>query len=109
MQIRQVKIERFRAIRALTLVPGRRNVILGPNNAGKSTVLEALDLLLHHGIGRPRPAPTEVDYFRRDPAAGFEIEAVIGDLPGDFLAESRHHLEGWHEQQGDIVPEPGGD
>lgn len=84
-------------------------MILGPNNAGKSTVLEALDLLLHHGIGRPRPVPTEIDYFRRDPAAGFEIEAVLGDLSGDFLAECRHHLEGWSERQGDVVPEPGGE
>lgn len=73
MQLRLVNIERFRAIQALTLVPGERNVILGP----QSTVVEALDLLLHHGIGRPRPAPTEIDYFGRDPTEGFVIEAVV--------------------------------
>jgi recombinational DNA repair ATPase RecF len=80
VQLRQVAIERFRAIEALTLTPGPRNVLLGPQNAGKSSVLEALDLLLHHGIGRPRPAPTEIDYFGRDPTEGFVIEAVVGAL-----------------------------
>jgi hypothetical protein len=51
--------------------------MLGPQNAGKSTVLEALDLLLHHGIGRPRPAPTEIDYFGRDSPAGFLVGALV--------------------------------
>src|SRR5262245_54671907 len=101
MRVRKLTINRFRALEHLSFRPGPCTVILGPNNAGKSTVLEALDLLLHHGIGRQRPAPTEVDYFRRDPSAGFEIEAVLGDLSADFLAQSRHHLEGWHEQQGE--------
>jgi len=92
-----VMIDRYRALDHLGFNPGSCTVILGPNNAGKSTVLETLDLLLHPGFGRPRPAPTEVDYFRRDPNPGFQIEAVIGDLHGDFLAEVRNHLEGWRE------------
>jgi hypothetical protein len=69
-------------------------VLLGPNNAAKSTVLESLDLLLHPGVGRPRPAPDEIDYFRRDPSQGFEIEAVLGDLPGPFRADVHQHLRG---------------
>jgi ABC-type arginine transport system ATPase subunit len=104
-----VRIERFRAIEALTLTPGSRNVLLGPQNAGKSTVLEALDLLLHHGIGRPRPAPTEIDYFGRDPSAGFVIEAVVGALDEPMLAETNRFLEGWHTESGELVGEPEGD
>lgn len=53
MQIRSITIQRFRGIEHLQFEPSARTVILGPNNARKSTVLEALDLLLHHGIGRP--------------------------------------------------------
>jgi len=109
MQLRQVTIERFRAIEALTLTPGPRNVLLGPQNAGKSTVLEALDLLLHHGIGRPRPAPTEIDYFGRDPAEGFAIEAVVGALDEPMLAETNRFLEGWHVESRELVGEPEGE
>lgn len=109
MQLRQVTIERFRAIESLTLTPGARNVLLGPQNAGKSTVLEALDLLLHHGIGRPRPAPTEIDYFGRDPSGGFVIEAVVGALDEPMLADTNRFLEGWRSESRDVVSEPEGE
>jgi putative ATP-dependent endonuclease of the OLD family len=109
VQIRRVTIERFRGLRALTFAPGPRVVILGPNNAGKSTILEALDLLLHSGLGRPRPSPSEIDYFGRDPTGGFRIEVVLGGLPPPFLAETREYLEGWNSETGEVVPEPEGD
>jgi putative ATP-dependent endonuclease of the OLD family len=109
MRIRRLAISRFRGIEELVFDPGDRTVILGPQNAGKSTVLEALDLLLHHGFGRPRRPPTEVDYFRRSPANGFEIEAVLGDLTDEFLADVREHLEGWNAEARELVPEPDGD
>ncbi len=108
MQIRHVTISRFRGLEHLVFEPGPRTVILGPQNAGKSTVLEALDLLLHHGFGRPRAAPTEIDYFKRSTAEGFEIEAVLGGLPSGFLAEVRDHLEGWKIETSEVVPEPDG-
>jgi len=109
MHIKQLTINRFRGIASLQFEPGPRTLILGPNNSGKSTVLEALDLLLHPGIGRPRPAPTEIDYFGRNTDLGFTIEAVIGALTGPFMAEVRQHLEGWRERDKAIVPEPNGD
>lgn len=109
MHIRRIKIERFRGIRHLRFSPGPATVILGPNNSGKSAILEALDLLLHPGRGRPRPAPEEADYFDRDPSNGFEIEAVLGNLSDTFRAEVHQHLEGWRAGDSEIVPEPDGD
>ena len=50
MRIRRVRINRFRSLRQLQFCPGPSTIILGPNNSGKSTVLEALDLLFHPGI-----------------------------------------------------------
>jgi len=109
MRIRHLTVERFRGIRQRERSPGPRTVILGPNNSCKSTVLEAVDLLLHPGIGRPRPSPTEIDYFDRDPTNGFSIEATIGELPAAFIAEVRDHLEGWKAEDEEVVPEPDGD
>lgn len=108
MRIRRVTIERFRGIESLQFQPGPRTVILGPNNAGKSAVLEGLDLLLHPGLGRPRPASEELDYFQRNPAAEFQIEAVLGDLPGPFRAEVHQHLEGWRQIDDELIAEPDG-
>jgi hypothetical protein len=75
---------RHRAIQGiedLRFHPGDRNVILGPNNSDKSTVLEhSTSSFIRASVDR-RPAPDELDYFQRDPSQGFEVEAVMVDLP----------------------------
>ena len=109
VRIRRVIVERFRGIEFLELFPALRTVLVGPNNSGKSTILEALDLLLHSGVGRPRPGPAEIDYFDRDTSQGFRIEAVLGDLDPVFVAEVHDALEGWKSDGHDLVPEPDGD
>jgi ABC-type arginine transport system ATPase subunit len=106
MLIRQFTISRFRGIKSMVFCPGQRNVLLGPNNASKSTLLEALDLVLHPGLGRPRSAPEELDYYARDPTQGFEIEVVLGDLGTVFTAEVHEHLEGWDPQKQTVVADP---
>src|ERR1035437_2710544 len=95
MQVRRLRIERFRGIDQLVIDPTSRNVLVGPNNAGKSTILEALDLLLYPGLGRPRPTPTELDFYDRNVADGFIIEGVLGDLSEETLALAVEALEGW--------------
>jgi putative ATP-dependent endonuclease of the OLD family len=109
VRIRRLSIERYRGLERLVFSPGPRTIILGPNNSGKTTVVEALDLLLYSGLGRPRPSPTELDYFGRRPTDGFSIEAALGALTDSFAAEVREHLEGWNTEAEEIVPEPGGD
>src|SRR5262245_13714206 len=55
VQVRRLILERFRGYDRLEWCPRECNLILGPNNAGKSTILEALDWLFDPGWGRPRP------------------------------------------------------
>lgn len=109
MKIRRIVIRRFRGLEEFELCPGATTLLIGPNNAGKSTVLEAVDLLLHPGWGRPRPQPTELDYYARDPDAGFEVEAVLGDLSPAFAAEAHEHLEGWQAKTNEVIADPDGD
>lgn len=109
MQIRRLRIERFRGIKELTFCPGPRTVIIGPNNAGKTTVLEALDVLLSSGRGRSRPPPTEIDYYARDPDAEFCIEAVLAQVPDDFATEAVGCFEGWDATAEEVRPEVEGD
>lgn len=73
--IRQLRIERFRGIENLKWnpTPGL-NIILGGGDVGKTTILEAIALLL---------SPTnnitisEADYLNRETALGFKISAVV--------------------------------
>jgi putative ATP-dependent endonuclease of the OLD family len=82
-QILQLKIERFRGITGLSWLPAKStNVILGGGDAGKTTILDAIALLL---------APTnnttlsDADYARRDLTNGFRIEAIMS-LPPEVVA-----------------------
>jgi putative ATP-dependent endonuclease of OLD family len=78
--IRRLSIVRFRGISGLTWRPGPGvNLILGGGDVGKSTILDAVGLLLS-----PVNAWTlsDTDYLRRRIVDGFEIEAVMA-LPTD--------------------------
>jgi putative ATP-dependent endonuclease of OLD family len=74
-EIRRLTVSRFRGIEKLEWkpVPGM-NIILGGGDVGKTTILEAIALLLS-----PTNATTvsESDYWQRDSSQEFLIEAVI--------------------------------
>ena len=65
MKIVRLDIEHFRSIRKATLYPDKHNVYLGPNNVGKTTILEALNLLLNPETGSYGQVIDENDFFRR--------------------------------------------
>ena len=88
MRIVRIEIENFRAVKRATLYPEKHNVYLGPNNIGKTTLLEALNFLLNPEIS-PRPGVVnENDFYRRryraepDQAAGDDAGAGAR-APGD--------------------------
>ena len=73
--IRKLTIQRFRGIEKFSWRPEPgMNVILGGGDVGKTTVLEAIALLLS-----PSNASvlSESDYWQRDSTQEFVIEAVM--------------------------------
>ncbi len=66
MQIVRLRIERFRCIGEATLYPTRHNVFLGPNNIGKTALLEALNLLLNPEGSSRADVIDENDFYRRE-------------------------------------------
>ena len=73
-------IERFRGITSLKWKPSRGvNVILGGGDVGKTTILEAIALLLSPVNPTTLSDP---DYYDRRIEAGFSIEAVLSLPPG---------------------------
>ena len=64
MQVRQIKISNFRGIKSATINFAKHSVIIGDNNTGKTTVLEALDLTLGPDRLSRVPAIDEHDFFK---------------------------------------------
>src|SRR5438132_8716084 len=74
-QIRRLTIERFRGIESLSWKPAIGvNIILGGGDVGKTTILDALALLLHPTNTYPLSG---ADYWQRKVDSEFVIEAVI--------------------------------
>lgn len=73
--IYRLSIERFRCIQTFTWHPAKGvNVILGGGDVGKTTILDAIALLL----SPTNPATlSDTDYHAREVAAGFVIEAIV--------------------------------
>jgi putative ATP-dependent endonuclease of OLD family len=63
MRITELKISNFRGIRASKLLLPRHAVLIGDNNVGKSTILEAIDLCLGPDRLSRQPPVDEHDFY----------------------------------------------
>ncbi|MDB5440418.1 MAG: hypothetical protein JWM33_2845, partial [Caulobacteraceae bacterium] len=87
-RILRLHIERFRAFEKLDWWPRPGlNVVLGGGDAGKTTILDAIGLLLSPNNSTML---SDNDYLRRDRSPGFMIGAVIS-LPPDVGIETQTH------------------
>lgn len=70
MQICRLKITNFRGIRSADILIPRHAVLIGDNNTGKTTVLEAIDLALGPDRLNRIPPIDEHDFYHGEYAAG---------------------------------------
>jgi putative ATP-dependent endonuclease of the OLD family len=63
--ILKVHIENFRCFKRLDYSPQTTNVLVGPNNIGKTALLHAIALVLNPVLHRSPNAITEHDFYRR--------------------------------------------
>lgn len=83
--IRRISIDKFRGIKRIVWLPAPGvNLILGGGDVGKTTLLDAIALLLSPTNS---VAVSDTDYYLRDVAAGFTIEVVFS-LPPDAIASN---------------------
>lgn len=67
MKLKEILIENFRGIRSLRLPLDGLTVLIGENNTGKSSVLEAIRLVLTRGFGARRGGQfAEYDFHLKD-------------------------------------------
>ncbi|MBK8897223.1 MAG: DUF2813 domain-containing protein [Candidatus Competibacteraceae bacterium] len=78
MKLIEVKIENFRGIHSLHVPLDSLTVLIGENNTGKSTVLEAIRFVLTRGFGVRRDSRfTEYDFYLKDADATPQIADPI--------------------------------
>ena len=111
MRIRRLELSNFRSVaKGEVLFPGH-TVVIGGNSVGKSTLCEALDLLL--GADRlSRSSPIdEHDFFERryldeDKAPILiELEVVLTDMTEEVFTRFRRHIEFWNTETNKLLDE----
>ena len=113
MKICELHIEHFRGIRKATLFFPDHVVLVGDNNVGKSTVLEAVDLVLGPDRLRRTPPIDEHDFYLGDYAPSEEdeepkrikVEATIAGLNEEQERRFRDYLEWWDDEKRRLLSE----
>lgn len=110
MRVSRLSISNFRGIAKAELHFAGHTLLIGGNNVGKSTICEALDLVL--GPDRlNRTAPVEEFDFRNakyladdgETPVPIRIEVVLTDLTDDIKNLCAANLEFWHKVENRIL------
>src|ERR1700730_7158536 len=98
MRITRLRIENFRSIRQLNLDLGDTTVFIGPNNAGKTSILDAVRIALTRRWGQRGTGFTEYDVHlaseaddpKASPGVSIELraeESAPGEWPDALQAD----------------------
>lgn len=90
MRLQEITIKNFRAYKSETVFKlDDLTVIVGKNDVGKSTILEALDVFFNDGKGITKIDKTDVNVSERD-EGNLEtvISAVFSDVPDSIVIDS---------------------
>jgi len=113
VRVRRLTIKNFRGIEQGVVNFSPHTLLVGGNNTGKSTVCEALDLVLGPERLFRRPVVDEHDfhkglYLDKDGnPQQIEIEAVLIDLPEDLERKAFPRTRPWSESKDGFVDEAG--
>lgn len=113
MRVRRLKIQNFRGIQSGVVDFAANTLLVGGNNAGKSTVCEALDLVLGPERLYRRPVVNEHDFYQSryldEQGAPVEIrlEAILLDISPEAEKRFHNHLRRWNTAKGCFADEDG--
>lgn len=112
MKIVRLSIQNFRGIKSAELLFDGHTLLVGSNNVGKSTLCEALDLVLGPDRVNRFPPLDEFDFYNAQylaPATEdkdaerelilIRIEAVVIDLSDEIDAKCGGNVEFWHAKE----------
>ena len=116
MRIVGLTIENFRGIKSADLHFPLQGVLVGDNNSGKSTVLEAMDLVLGPDRLSRRPPINEHDFYcgqylsrteEGEPEAiQIRIRVTLSDLSDEQVRRFRDNIEWWSTKEKKLLDGP---
>jgi putative ATP-dependent endonuclease of OLD family len=115
MRVRRLTIQNFRGIANGTVDFAGNTLLVGGNNVGKSTVCEALDLVLGPERLSRRPVVDEHDFYNgryldaESKPVEIRVEATLVDLSEEAQRRFMSHLRRWDETKGTFVDAGDGD
>jgi len=103
MKVSQLKIEHFRGIKKCQLTLPTHAALIGDNNTGKSTLLEALNLALGPNRLNSWPAINEHDFYKGNYLSDdgenpeIKIEVTITNLTAEQRRRFIDYVEWWNQ------------
>lgn len=112
MRIARLKIENFRGIKKSEIFFSGHTVLIGDNNTGKSTIIEAIDLILGPERLSRYPVIDEHDFYGgryigdENTDIHINIEVIVIDLNEEQKRYFRNHLEWWNTKDNKLIGGP---
>lgn len=111
MRIVKITIKNFRGIKDGEILFPKHGVLVGDNNTGKSTILEAIDLALGPERMKHRPVIDEHDFYAGEymvAETNIEIcsEVIISDLSEEQEIFFKDNLEWWNTNTNSLLTDP---
>lgn len=111
MKVCKVNINNFRGVKSGTVLLDGDTVFVGDNNSGKSTIFEAIDLVMGPDRLVKRPAVDEHDfyageYLKNGVPVEIIIEVVVIDLNEEQLRHFGNFIEWWDMEQKALLEGP---
>lgn len=104
MHLARIKVENFRGISSAEVSLAGDTVLLGDNNSGKSTLLEAAELALGADRLFRRPVIDEHDFYGgKYREEEIRVEAMVVNLDEELQSRFRNHLEFWDAESGSLL------
>ena len=103
MRVARLTIKHFRCVKSATLHFTGHTLLVGANNIGKSTVCEALDLVLGPDRLSKFPPVEEFDFYNAEycdadgKTLSWRVEVVLTHLSAEVENACGTHLEFWNE------------
>src|SRR5258707_14660327 len=113
MRVRRLKLTYFRGVSQGSVDFSGHTLLVGGNNIGKSTVCEALDLILGPERLFRRPVVDEHDFHcgryldENGVPIEIRIEAILVDLSEEATRRFGGHLRRWNDQAGTFIDREG--
>ncbi len=103
MLVRRLTIQNFRGIAKGVVDFAENTLLVGGNNTGKSTICEALDLVLGPERLYRRPVVNEHDFYKSTyldndgKPLEIRIEAILLDISDEARRRFNNHLRRWND------------